>query len=137
VPQATLVTPNLDEANILVGETIDTASRMEEAGKALVAMGAKAALVKGGHLQEQEIVDVLVSADTTLRFPHPKIDTTSTHGTGCTLSAAIAAGLASGRSIEAAVTAALDFVRRAIAAAPVLGKGHGPLNHFVSREASQ
>jgi hydroxymethylpyrimidine/phosphomethylpyrimidine kinase len=107
---------------------------MERAGRALVAMGARAALVKGGHLAETEvIVDVLVSDGTVRRFMHDRLDTTSTHGTGCTLSAGITAGLALGRSLDHAVNDALDFVHRAIAAAPGLGRkeGHGPLNHFV------
>jgi hydroxymethylpyrimidine/phosphomethylpyrimidine kinase len=131
---ALLVTPNLNEAEILVGDTVRTPDQMERAGRAIVAMGARAALVKGGHLTGTEtIVDVLVHSSGPRRFTHERIDTTSTHGTGCTLSAAITAGLALGRSLEQAVSDALDFVHRAIAAAPGLGnsKGHGPLNHFV------
>ncbi len=131
VPLATLVTPNLDEARILAGEEVSTVEQMEHAGRALVKLGARAALVKGGHLEADEVVDVLVADGATRRFTHPKIATTSTHGTGCTLSAAIAAGLAHGRPLVRAVEDALDFVHRAIAAAPKLGHGHGPLNHFV------
>jgi len=97
----------------------------------VVAMGARAALVKGGHLTGPTLVDVLVHGKSARRFTHERIDTTSTHGTGCTLSAAITAGLALGRPLEQAVADALDFVHRAIAAAPGLGQGHGPLNHFV------
>jgi hydroxymethylpyrimidine/phosphomethylpyrimidine kinase len=136
-PLALLVTPNLNEAEILVQEPVRTPEQMERAGRALVAMGARAALVKGGHLADtQTVVDVLVQSgngETVRRFTHERIDTTSTHGTGCTLSAAIAAGLALGRPLERAVADALDFVHRAIAAAPGLGRheGHGPLNHFV------
>ena len=138
VPLAILVTPNLDEAAILVRDDVRTPEQMERAGRALVAMGARAALVKGGHLAGTgDIVDVLVQNGAARRFMHPRIDTTSTHGTGCTLSAGIAAGLALGRPLEQAVADALDFVHRAIAAAPGLGRGnekgagHGPLNHFV------
>src|SRR5258705_13352595 len=133
VPLASLVTPNLDEARILVQDDVRTPEQMERAGRALLRMGARAALVKGGHLQGDEIVDVLVSDGAVQRFTHPRIDTTSTHGTGCTLSAGITAGLALGRPLERAVADALDFVHRAIAAAPGLGSdgGHGPLNHFV------
>ena len=131
VPLAELVTPNLDEARILVQEEVRTPQQMERAGRALVGMGARAALVKGGHLSGDEIVDVLVSDGAVRRFTRPRIDTTSTHGTGCTLSAGIAAGLALGRPLAQAVADALDFVHRAIAAAPGLGAGHGPLNHFV------
>jgi hydroxymethylpyrimidine/phosphomethylpyrimidine kinase len=133
VPLAALVTPNLDEAAILVGETVATPDAMERAGRALVRCGAGAALVKGGHLSGDTVVDVLVTDRTVRRFTRPRLDTTSTHGTGCTLSAAVAAGLALGRPLEQAVRDALDFVHRAMAAAPGLGRGrgHGPLNHFV------
>ena len=109
-----------------------TPQQMERAGRALVALGARAALVKGGHLADAPtLVDVLVQPSGVRRFTHDRIDTTSTHGTGCTLSSAITAGLALGRSLEQAVADGLDFVHRAIAAAPGLGEGHGPLNHFV------
>ncbi len=133
VPLAELVTPNLDEARILVEDEVQTPDQMERAGRTLIRMGARAALVKGGHLAGDEIIDVLVSNGAVQRFTHPRIDTTSTHGTGCTLSAGITAGLALGRPLERAVADALDFVHRAIAAAPGLGRegGHGPLNHFV------
>jgi len=133
-PLALLVTPNLNEAEILVDAEVRTPDQMEKAGRALVALGARAALVKGGHLANATtLVDVLVQDSSVRRFTHERIDTTSTHGTGCTLSAAITAGLALGRSLEQAVADGLDFVHRAIAAAPGLGsgKGHGPLNHFV------
>lgn len=133
-PLALLVTPNLNEAEILVEDTVRTPDQMERAGRGLVAMGARAALVKGGHLANTDtIVDVLVQNGGTRRFTHVRVDTTSTHGTGCTLSAAVTAGLALGRSLEQSVADALDFVHRAIAAAPGLGsnEGHGPLNHFV------
>jgi len=131
VPLASVVTPNLDEAAILVQEDVRTVEQMERAGRALVTMGAGAALVKGGHATGSTVVDVLATPEGIRRFSHPRIDTTSTHGTGCTLSAAIAAGLALGRALEPAVSDALDFVHRAIAAAPGLGGGHGPLSHFV------
>jgi hydroxymethylpyrimidine/phosphomethylpyrimidine kinase len=131
VPLATLVTPNLAEAQILVEDEVRTPDQMERAGRALIRLGAQVALVKGGHLDAHEIVDVLVSARGVHRFTHARLDTTSTHGTGCTLSAAITAGLALGRPLATAVQDALDFVHRAIAAAPGLGHGHGPLNHFV------
>jgi hydroxymethylpyrimidine/phosphomethylpyrimidine kinase len=137
VALATLVTPNLDEASILVEDEIDSIDRMERAGKAIVAMGAKAALIKGGHLEEDRIVDVLVLPGSVRKIAHPKITTSSTHGTGCTLSSAVVANLALGRDLEEAVLLALNFVQRAIAAAPGLGKGHGPLNHFVSPGASE
>ena len=131
VPLATLVTPNVDEARILAEQEIRTPQEMENAGLALVRQGAQVVLVKGGHLEGDTVTDVLVSARGVHRFARPRIATTSTHGTGCTLSAAIAAGLALGRPLARAVDDALDFVHRAIAAAPGLGRGHGPLNHFV------
>jgi len=131
VPLATLVTPNLHEAAILLEEDVRDPAAMERAGRALVRMGARAALVKGGHLEGDEVVDVLVTGDDTRRFRRPRVATTSTHGTGCTLSAAVTAGLAQGRPLATAVADALDFVHRALAAAPGLGAGHGPLNHFV------
>lgn len=131
-PLALLVTPNLNEAEILVEDRVRTPDQMEQAGRALLAMGARAALVKGGHLVDTDtLVDVLVQHGSSRRFTHDRLDTTSTHGTGCTLSAAITAGLALGRPLEQAVSDGLDFVHRAIAAAPGLGRGHGPLNHFV------
>jgi hydroxymethylpyrimidine/phosphomethylpyrimidine kinase len=135
VPLAALVTPNLDEAEILAEDEVRTVPQMERAARALVKMGARAALVKGGHLAAEagkgDVVDVLATGETVTRFAHRRLETTSTHGTGCTLSAAVAAGLAHGRPLERAVADALDFVHRAMAAAPGLGRGHGPLNHFV------
>jgi hydroxymethylpyrimidine/phosphomethylpyrimidine kinase len=132
IPLAAVVTPNLHEAAILTGEEVQTTDQMARAGRALLKLGARAALITGGHLAGDEIADILmVKGGATRSFTHPRMDTTSTHGTGCTLSAAIAAGLAHGRPLPQAVGDAVDFVRRAIAAAPGLGRGHGPLNHFV------
>jgi hydroxymethylpyrimidine/phosphomethylpyrimidine kinase len=131
VPLATLVTPNLDEAQLLAGAEVRTPEQMERAGRTLVRQGAQVVLVKGGHLEGDTVVDVLVSARGAHHFTRPRIDTTATHGTGCTLSAAIAAGLALDRPLARAVEDGLDFVARAIAAAPGLGSGRGPLNHFV------
>jgi hydroxymethylpyrimidine/phosphomethylpyrimidine kinase len=132
LPLASLVTPNLDEAAILTGRVVHDPPTMERAGATLLRFGAAAALVKGGHLSSDTIVDVLVTPAGVRHFSHPRVDTTSVHGTGCTLSAAITAGLALGRPLERAVTDGLDFVHRAIAAAPGLGAGFGPLNHTVS-----
>ncbi len=135
LPLAAIVTPNLDEAEILLGHPVRDVAAMERAGSELLALGARAALIKGGHLVGDTLVDILVTPNATVRYESPRLLTTSTHGTGCTLSAAITAGLAHGRSLEQAVPAALDFVARAIAAAPGLGAGHGPLNHFVEPRA--
>jgi hydroxymethylpyrimidine/phosphomethylpyrimidine kinase len=95
-------------------------------------------LIKGGHLADETIVDLLVTQNGMRRFAHPRVRTTSTHGTGCTLSAGIAAGLAQGAPLDAAVERALEYVIRAIAQAPGLGAGHGPLDHTaqVSTEAA-
>ena len=131
VPLAALVTPNLDEATVLVGEEVRDVAAMERAARRLVEMGAGAALVKGGHLTGELVVDVLVTKTAARRFTAPRLPGPGAHGTGCTLSAAIAAGLALGRPLERAVEDGLDFVHRAIAAAPRLGRGHAPLNHFV------
>jgi hydroxymethylpyrimidine/phosphomethylpyrimidine kinase len=131
LPLAALVTPNLDEAAALTGRAVHDVTGMEQAGAALLALGAGAALVTGGHLPGERLTDVLVTPAGVRRFEHARIPTQATHGTGCTLSAAVAAGLAIGRSLETAVEDALDFVHRAIAAAPGLGAGHGPLNHTV------
>jgi hydroxymethylpyrimidine/phosphomethylpyrimidine kinase len=134
VPLATLVTPNLDEAAILAGFDVRDTSDMQRAARALVDAGARAALIKGGHLTGDEVVDVLFDGDRVREFRRPRISTRNTHGTGCTLSAAVAALLARGVALEQAVDDALGFVHRAIAEAPNLGAGNGPLNHFVSAQ---
>ncbi len=131
LPLADLVTPNLDEAAILVGEQVCDVEGMRQAARAIVErFGVRAALVKGGHLEGAEVSDVLYDGEMHT-FTHPRLDTTSTHGTGCTLSAAIAAHLALGRSLRQAVTISLDWVHEAIRTAPGLGSGHGPLNHMA------
>jgi hydroxymethylpyrimidine/phosphomethylpyrimidine kinase len=132
VPLAAVVTPNLDEAAILCGFPVRDAADMARAGAHLIGLGAGAALIKGGHLAGEELVDLLVTAETVSRFPHRRIATRSTHGTGCTLSAAITACLALGHSLEDAVAIALDYLQRAIASAPGLGGGHGPVNHAIA-----
>ena len=131
VPLAALVTPNLDEAAILTDHCVSNPAEMERAGLRLIELGAGAALVKGGHLLGEVMTDVLVTRQGIRRFNHPRIATRYTHGTGCTLSAAVTAGLALGIELEAAVVDALDYVHRALASAPGLGGGHGPLNHMV------
>ena len=131
LPLADLVTPNLDEASVLLDRPIRDVEAMRAAARDLVErLGARAALVKGGHLAGPETVDVLYDGELT-ELRQPKLDTTSTHGTGCTLSSAIAAHLAKGRSLRDAVRESLLWVHRAIASAPGLGSGHGPLDHFA------
>jgi len=127
VPLATLVTPNLAEAAALAGFPVGDPAAMARAGDKLLEAGAGAVLVKGGHLAGDELVDLLVTPSGRREFPSRRIVTRSTHGTGCTLSAAITARLALGDSVERSVAAGLDYVRRAIASAPGLGSGHGPL----------
>ena len=102
---------------------------MREAGEILLALGCRAVLVKGGHLAGDVVSDVLVTKAGARVWESPRIETRHTHGTGCTLASAIAAGLAQGLEIEDAVDRARDYVRRAIATAPGLGRGHGPLDH--------
>lgn len=132
LPLATVVTPNTDEARILTGRPVESEAELRDAARALVDAGAGAALVKGGHLSGPEAVDVLWDGRTETIWRHPRLDTRHTHGTGCTLSAAIGAGLARGRPLERAVGDAIEFVARALAGAPGLGHGHGPLNHFAA-----
>jgi hydroxymethylpyrimidine/phosphomethylpyrimidine kinase len=131
LPLAALVTPNLDEAAILTGRVVHDIPTMERAGATLLRFGAGAALIKGGHLSGSELTDILVTPSGVRHFTHSRIETRSVHGTGCTVSAAVVAGLALGRPLERAVEDALDFVHRAIASAPGLGSGHGPLNHTI------
>lgn len=131
LPLSALVTPNLDEAAILTGMEVRNPAEMRIAAEKLIEMGAGAALLKGGHLQGDEIVDILFDGGEWREWRRAKQHTTDTHGTGCTLSAAIAAGLALGNPLTAAVDEALDYLQRAIAAAPGLGKGHGPVHHGV------
>jgi len=131
-PLATVVTPNLDEAALLIGRPIEGADALEDAGRSLLAMGARAALVKGGHLAGDEVVDLLVQpGQQSLRLASQRIASHNVHGTGCTLSSAIAAHLAQGLPLDAAVQRARDYILRAIAegAAVQTGLGHGPLNH--------
>ena len=123
IPLAQLVTPNLDEVAVLLGHRPRDADEMARAAERIVLeLGAHAALVKGGHLAADDVVDVLFDG-TTKVWRRPRVQTTSTHGTGCTLSAAITARLASGDSLSVAVGSALDFVRRASETAPGIGAG--------------
>lgn len=129
VLRAALITPNLDEAAALTGDTIADRHAMLRAGRKLIKAGAGAALVKGGHRKSAMVEDVLLQPDGERIFSNPRIDTTSTHGTGCTLASAIATGLAQEMKLSAAVERAIAYVRKAIETAPGYGGGHGPLNH--------
>jgi hydroxymethylpyrimidine/phosphomethylpyrimidine kinase len=129
VPRATVLTPNLPEASTLADTPVDTLDDMRRAGAALLALGPRAVLMKGGHLPGEVLTDLLVTAEGTLALEGPRIATTSTHGTGCTTASAIAAGLAQGMSPADAVRRARAYVREAIRTAPGYGGGYGPLNH--------
>lgn len=129
-PLATLVTPNVPEAQHLTGLPIEAASDCAQAGQSLLATGASAVLVKGGHLQGETVTDVLVSKAGAQRLTAPRLKTTSTHGTGCTLATAIATGLAERMTLLDAIRRARAYVQEAIRSAPGFGHGHGPLNHM-------
>ncbi|MBI4431670.1 MAG: bifunctional hydroxymethylpyrimidine kinase/phosphomethylpyrimidine kinase [Candidatus Omnitrophica bacterium] len=131
VPCAALITPNLFEAEKLVDFEVKDLSSMERAAKRIGEIGAKAVLVKGGHLEGTEAADVLYTDGKIKVFRSPHIETKNTHGTGCTFSAAITAELAKGNDLVTAIKTAKDFVTRAIQTAPGLGHGFGPINHFV------
>jgi hydroxymethylpyrimidine/phosphomethylpyrimidine kinase len=137
IPLATVVTPNSDEATVLTGIRVDDTQSMRNAARKLVDMGAKAALVKGGHVTDNPstIVDVFFDGEFRM-FSRPRIATSSTHGTGCTLSAAITALLAKDVSLPESVAIAIDYVHHAILTAPRIGSGRGPLNHFAGGNAS-
>ncbi|GJL92563.1 MAG: hydroxymethylpyrimidine/phosphomethylpyrimidine kinase [Hyphococcus sp.] len=128
-PLAALITPNIDEAAALTGAVITGRESMRDSGKALIGFGTGAALVKGGHLTGETVEDALVTPEGSRIFSNPRIDTTSTHGTGCTLASAVATGLAQGMTLQVAVKRAIDYVHKAIVTAPGYGAGHGPLNH--------
>ena len=130
LPLAAIVTPNLEEAEILTGREVRTVPQMADAARALVDAGARAALVKGGHL-EGDAIDLLWDGAEQRIWHNPRIDTLHTHGTGCTLSAAITAGLATNATLTDAVDRAISFVARAIKTAPGLGTERGPVNHFA------
>jgi hydroxymethylpyrimidine/phosphomethylpyrimidine kinase len=158
IPRATLLTPNIPEAEALLREDprvrgsespgvresdapIRTIADMKEAANRLLALGPKAVLLKGGHLEGEAITDILIGSSDArtlgssdrriIEYSDTRIPTRHTHGTGCTLASAAAAGIAQGMALPDAVKRARDYVRKAIETAPGLGKGHGPLNHFI------
>ncbi len=129
VPRARLLTPNAPEAERLLGRPVRAPEDLEPAGRALLALGAAAVLMKGGHLPGGMVTDVLVTPGGVRRFTSKRLETRHTHGTGCTLASACAVLLARGLDLEAAVTGARDYVQGALRAAPGLGAGAGPLGH--------
>jgi hydroxymethylpyrimidine/phosphomethylpyrimidine kinase len=132
LPIAALLTPNLPEAEVLAGFPVRVEADMKRAAEKLVSLGAKAVLMKGGHLEGDRVVDLLFHDGRLDRFEDARIDSRSTHGTGCTLASATAAGLGQKMSLHDAVARARSYVRDAIATAPGYGRGHGPLNHAVT-----
>jgi hydroxymethylpyrimidine/phosphomethylpyrimidine kinase len=133
MPRALVVTPNLPEAAALLEAPIaDTETAMREQGERLLALGARAVLIKGGHADRAESVDLLIEPTAVTRLAADRIKTRNTHGTGCTLSSAIAAGLAKGLTLAEAVRVAKAYVTDALAAANriKIGTGHGPVHHF-------
>lgn len=130
VRRARLITPNIPEAEVLLGRRIPDRSSMEAAARDLLALGPQVVLLKGGHMEGDEVVDLLADAGGVWAFAGKRIVSTSTHGTGCTLASAVAAGIAQGLSLGDAVGRARSYVRKAIETAPGLGGGHGPLNHL-------
>ncbi len=130
-PRASVITPNLPEAAAMldIAEIVDVEA-MEAAGRALLDLGPRAVLMKGGHLPGGQVTDLLITKAGMSRFDGPRIESRHTHGTGCTMASAIASGLAQGLALSDAVAAARAYVTRAIETAPGLGHGHGPLNHM-------
>jgi hydroxymethylpyrimidine kinase/phosphomethylpyrimidine kinase len=131
IAEATLVTPNADEAAVLTDVDPETPAEAAEAGETLVGMGAEAALVKGGHIPGEDVVDVLVTADTVETFRHERIDTAATHGSGCTLSSAVATSLAQGDDVPTAVADGIDLLSRAVRYHLDVGQGPGAVHHLV------
>jgi len=129
IPRAALLTPNAPEAEALTGLSVETTDDLRRAGDALLALGAGAVLMKGGHIAGDRLTDVLMTPYGETLFESARIETRNTHGTGCTLASACATGLAQGLSLEAAVSRGWAYVQEAILQAPGLGAGHGPLGH--------
>lgn len=132
LPLATLVTPNVPEAEALTGIAIAGVDDMTRAAEALRDLGARAALVKGGHLSDETVTDVLLTERGVTLLENPRIETRHIHGTGCTLASATATGLAQGLALEHAVRRARKYLQQALATAPGYGAGNGPLNHGVT-----
>ncbi len=136
IPRAALLTPNAPEAAALTGLEVVTTDDLRRAGEALLALGARAVLMKGGHVEGSTVIDVLMTPEGETTFEGERIDTRHTHGTGCTLASACAAGLAQGLPLTDAVARAWGYVAEAIRRAPSFGQGHGPLDHaWPLREA--
>jgi hydroxymethylpyrimidine/phosphomethylpyrimidine kinase len=130
LPLAAVVTPNRPEAERLIGHPVLTRDDAREAARRIADLGSRAVIVKGGHFEEADVIDLLYDGSTFHEFRHPRLQTRHTHGTGCTFAAAIAALLARGLELTEAVQQAIDYVEGAIAHGLPVGSGHGPLDHF-------
>ena len=137
IPFATVLTPNVPEAEALLGRAIPDHAAALDAAEALLQLGAQAVLLKGGHLSGPVARDILMTAAGCDVLENPRIDTPHTHGTGCTLASGIAAGMAQGLVLSRAVRRARAYVQAAITAAPGFGAGHGPLNHAVTLDPAR
>lgn len=137
LPLASVVTPNLPEAEIMGGRPIAGIEDMPAAARRILELGVPAVLLKGGHLPGERLVDILATSEGIERFESARIDSRNTHGTGCTLASALAAGLAQGLSLRDAVVRARAYVRAALLAAPGFGRGHGPLDHAVTLDPAR
>ena len=129
IVRADLLTPNIPEAELLTGLEISDIDTMRRAAYAILEMGSKAVLLKGGHLKDETLTDILVTKDAEKTYSGPRLVTKHTHGTGCSMASAVATGIAQGDNLEMAVQRAKAYVFTAIKTAPQFGKGHGPLNH--------
>lgn len=139
LPRTTVLTPNLPEAADLLGEPEANAETMHDQGKRLLALGCNAVLMKGGHLEGQNSDDVMLTADAMTHLSAPRIATRNTHGTGCTLSSALATQIGFGHPLPTAARNAKEYIANAISAADQLtvGSGHGPVHHFSNRKIAQ
>jgi hydroxymethylpyrimidine/phosphomethylpyrimidine kinase len=130
LPLATVVTPNLPEAEILVGRPLPDDEAVRDAAREIVALGPRAVVMKGGHTAGDVAVDILFDGASFREYAAPRVDTRSTHGTGCTFASAIAAGLAQGLGVGEAVAQAKEYVTAALRNAKPIGGGQGPVHHF-------
>ena len=132
IKRAFLITPNIPEAEVLTNVKINSIKNMKEAAKILLGFGAKNVLLKGGHLQSKILTDILLNKKELKVFKNKKIDTKNTHGTGCTLSSAIATFLSCGKPIKKSCELGIKYVNQGIRSNPNYGKGKGPINHLNS-----
>ncbi|WP_046175231.1 bifunctional hydroxymethylpyrimidine kinase/phosphomethylpyrimidine kinase [Domibacillus indicus] len=133
LPRALVVTPNIPEAEVIAGMKITSEASKREAAEIILSLGVKNVLIKGGHEEGSQTVDLLFDGSEYYTFTGRRIDTKDTHGTGCTFSAAMAASIATGASVQAAAETAKEFIQAAIEDGLYLGKGHGPTNHWAFR----